>query len=107
MNDQATASTAARPSDDRGYGLAMFLIFAAAALIVTGAVAVLELVDSWWMFGIAFAVHVAMRTGIARRTLGDDCYAPGRRNDSAARTHPAAARASCCPSLQRVSCSVL
>ena len=32
-------------SDDSGYGLAMFVIFSAAALIVTGAVALLALVE--------------------------------------------------------------
>jgi hypothetical protein len=46
MNDQASDTTSRRLADDCGYGLAMFLIFAAAALIVTGAVALLALVGS-------------------------------------------------------------
>lgn len=60
MNDHASNLTSGRLADDRGYGLAMFLIFAAAALIVTGAVALLALVGSWSMLGVAFAVHVVM-----------------------------------------------
>ena len=59
MNDHASNVTSGRLADDRGYGLAMFLIFAA-ALIVTGAVALLALVGSWSMLGVAFAVHVVM-----------------------------------------------
>jgi membrane protein implicated in regulation of membrane protease activity len=47
-------------SDDSGYGLAMLVIFTGAALIVTGAVALLALVGSWWMLAVAFAVHVGM-----------------------------------------------
>lgn len=70
MNDYATESTAVSPADDRGDGLAMFLIFTGAALIVTGAVAVLALVDSWWMLGIAFAVHVAMTAVVALTIVG-------------------------------------
>jgi len=46
--------------DDSGAGLAMFLIFTAAVLIVTGAVAVVALVGTWWMLAVGFAVHVAM-----------------------------------------------
>jgi hypothetical protein len=48
--------------DDSGAGLAMFLIFTAAVLIVTGAVAVVALVGTWWMLGVAFAVDLAMTT---------------------------------------------
>ena len=54
----------------RGYGLAMFLIFAAAALIVTGAVALLALVGSWWTLGVAFAVHVAMTALVTLTIVG-------------------------------------
>lgn len=46
--------------DDSRGGLAMFLIFTAAVLIVTGAVAIVALVGSWWILGVAFAVHVLM-----------------------------------------------
>jgi len=57
-----------RPSgsaDDSGRGLAMFLIFTTAALIVTGAVWALAAVGGWWMLGVAFAVHVAMTAVVA------------------------------------------
>lgn len=50
------------PVDDTGLGLVMFLIFTAAVLIVTGAVALLALVNSWWVLGVAFAVYIAMTT---------------------------------------------
>jgi hypothetical protein len=43
--------------DDSGYGLVMFVVFSAAVLFVTGAVALLALVGFWWMLGAAFEVH--------------------------------------------------
>ena len=55
-------------ADDSGVGLAMFLVFSVAILIVTGAVALLALVDSWWMLGLAFLVHVVM-TAIVTTTI--------------------------------------
>jgi hypothetical protein len=55
----AHARSVAGP-DDSGAGLAMFLIFTAAVLIVTGAVAVVALVGTWWMLAVGFAMHVAM-----------------------------------------------
>ncbi len=48
------------PPDDTGIGLAMSVVFAFAILTVTGAVALLALVGSWWMLGIAFAAHAGM-----------------------------------------------
>ncbi len=48
--------------DDTGSGLAMFLIFTAAVLIVTGAVALLALVGAWWMLGVTFAIDLSMTT---------------------------------------------
>lgn len=49
--------------DDSGYGPLMVATFATAALVVTGAVALLALVGSWWMLGVVFGVHVLM-TGL-------------------------------------------
>jgi membrane protein implicated in regulation of membrane protease activity len=46
--------------DDSGAGLVMFVIFTAAALVVTGAVALVALVDTWWILGVAFTIHVLM-----------------------------------------------
>ncbi|MGH2885623.1 MAG: hypothetical protein ACRDPA_23475 [Solirubrobacteraceae bacterium] len=60
MSNAPADPRASEPADDSGQGLAMLVIFTAAALIVTGAVALLALVNSWWMLGVAFAVHVAM-----------------------------------------------
>lgn len=70
MNERAANTTSVALADDRGDGLAMFLIFAAAALIVTGAVALLALVGSWWMLGVAFAVHVAMTAVVTLTIVG-------------------------------------
>ena len=47
------------PEDDTGQGLAMLVTFTGAVLFVTGAVALLALVGSWWMLGVAFAIHAA------------------------------------------------
>lgn len=46
--------------DDSSAGLAMFLIFCSAVLFVTGGVAVVALVGTWWMLGLAFGIHVLM-----------------------------------------------
>ncbi len=37
----------------------MLVIFMGAVLFVTGAVALLALVGSWWILGVAFAIHAA------------------------------------------------
>ena len=50
--------------DDSGGGFAMFVVFTAAVLIVTGAVAVLALVATWWMLAVALAIHVLMSTAV-------------------------------------------
>ena len=50
----------AGPADDTGGGLLMFLVFTAAVLVSTGAVALIALVGTWWMLGFGFALHVAM-----------------------------------------------
>lgn len=50
----------AATSDDSRAGLAMFLIFTAAVLIVTGTGAVLAVVGTWWMLAVGFALHVAV-----------------------------------------------
>jgi len=47
-------------ADDTGSGHAMFRIFTTAVLTVTGAVALLALVDAWWMLAVAFAVDLSM-----------------------------------------------
>ncbi len=47
-------------ADDTGSGHAMFLIFTTAVLTVTGAVALLALVDAWWMLAVAFTVDLSM-----------------------------------------------
>ena len=60
MSNALTDPRTSESADDSGDGLAMFVIFTGAVLIVTGAVALLALVDSWWMLGVAFGIHVVM-----------------------------------------------
>jgi membrane protein implicated in regulation of membrane protease activity len=60
MNQAAADRSTIALADDRGTGLAMFVIFTVACLIVTGAVAMLALIDSWWALGLAFGIHVIM-----------------------------------------------
>ena len=60
MTSTTPGKRAPGPADDSGSGLVMFVVFAAAVLIVTGAVALLALLGGWWMLGLAFAVHVGM-----------------------------------------------
>lgn len=59
MTADIQTKTAAR-SDDTSAGLGLFVIFVMAILIVTGAVALLALVNSWWVLGAVFAVHLGV-----------------------------------------------
>jgi hypothetical protein len=70
METRAAHASPPGSLDDTGTGLAMFVIFTAAALILTGAVALLALVGSWWMLGVAFAVHVAMTAVVTLTIVG-------------------------------------
>ncbi len=62
MNDPQHNSQASVALDDSRAGLAMLAIFTTAVLIVTGAVAIVAIVDTWWILGVAFAIHVLMTT---------------------------------------------
>ena len=52
-------------NDDSGLGLGLFATLTAACLIVTGAVAMLSLIDAWWVLGFAFGVHLLMTAAVA------------------------------------------
>lgn len=53
-----TSPSHERPAaDDSTDGLAMFVTFMAAVLIVTGAVVLLAVLPTWWMLAIALGVH--------------------------------------------------
>jgi cytochrome b subunit of formate dehydrogenase len=53
-----TSPSHERPAaDDSTDGLAMFVTFMAAVLIVTGAVGLLAVLPTWWMLAIALGVH--------------------------------------------------
>ena len=45
-------------ADDSGQGLALFVLFTVAVLVVTGAVGFLALLTSWWVLGVVFGAHV-------------------------------------------------
>lgn len=65
-------------TDDSGYGLVMFVVFSSAVLFVTGAVALLALVGSWWMLGAAFALHAgstAIVTFVVLHAMGGPAVA--------------------------------
>jgi membrane protein implicated in regulation of membrane protease activity len=56
--------------DDSGYGWVMFLVFIAAVLAVTFAVCVLAVIGSWWMLGVAVAIHVSLTAVVMRVVYG-------------------------------------
>lgn len=89
MLNSPTDLRASESADDRGQGLAMFVIFTGAVLIVTGAVALLALVRAWWMLGAAFGVHVTMTAVVVLTILH---AMAGRRRTIAARNEIAPAR---------------
>jgi membrane protein implicated in regulation of membrane protease activity len=62
MSDLQHNSQGSVALDDSSDGLAMFVIFITAVLIVTGAVAMVAVVNTWWIVGMAFAIHVLMTT---------------------------------------------
>jgi hypothetical protein len=90
ISNALTDPRASESADDSGEGLAMFVIFTGAVLIVTGAVALLALVDSWWMLGLAFGVHLAMTAAVV---LAIFHAMAGRTRTTAARNELAPARA--------------
>jgi hypothetical protein len=60
MNDKPTNTRTVSIDDDRGLGLALFMVFIVACLLVIDAVALLALVPAWWVLGFAFGVHALM-----------------------------------------------
>jgi len=68
MSEPRHKAQAAVALDDSGAGLAMFVIFTTAVLIVTGAVVLVALVGGWWIVGFAFAIHVLM-TAVVMATI--------------------------------------
>jgi hypothetical protein len=64
MNDHTIDPLTLDLPDDRCMGLAMLVTFTAAALIVTGAVAMLPLISTWWVLGLAFGIHLIMTTAV-------------------------------------------
>ena len=69
VSDASREPRAREPEDDSAQGLAMLVIFTGAVLFVTGAVALLALVGSWWMLGVAFLLHAAMTTVVTLTLL--------------------------------------
>ena len=56
------------PADDTRDGLAMLLVFIVAVLTVTGAVAVLAVIGTWWTLGLVVGVH-AIATVVVGLTI--------------------------------------
>jgi hypothetical protein len=56
------------PADDTHDGLAMLLVFIVAVLTVTGAVAALAVIGTWWTLGFVVAVH-AIATVVVGLTI--------------------------------------
>jgi hypothetical protein len=56
------------PADDTCDGLAMLLVFIVAVLTVTGAVAALAVIGTWWMLGLVVGVH-AIATVVVGLTI--------------------------------------
>ncbi|MGZ6693681.1 MAG: hypothetical protein ACXVHQ_40630 [Solirubrobacteraceae bacterium] len=65
MTEMTTEARTPVCNDDSGLGLGLFATLTAACLIVTGAVAMLSLIDAWWVLGFAFGVHLLMTAAVA------------------------------------------
>lgn len=58
----AEPATEAPPRDDASDGDAMFLIFTSAVLGVTGAIALVAFINTWFVLGLLMVLHIAMTT---------------------------------------------
>lgn len=81
------AATAPLSVDDSGQGQTLFVLFVMAALFVTGAVALLALVSSWWMLGLAFGLHVLATTVVSAAVFS--AFGSGRLGRKGAACTPA------------------
>lgn len=63
------APNASPALDDTAGGLALFLIFVGAVLVVTAAVVLVALLRTWWVLGVAIAIHVLMTTIVVMTIL--------------------------------------
>ncbi|MGH2863069.1 MAG: hypothetical protein ACRDLT_16435 [Solirubrobacteraceae bacterium] len=75
---------------DATYGWEMFVAFVAAVLGLSIAVAVLALVGSWWMLGIAVLAQLSVTVMMIRLVFGafgseDHAYPDGRRAEAVSR----------------------
>jgi hypothetical protein len=60
---------------DTTYGWGMYWAFVLAVLAITAAVGVLAMVGSWWMLGIAVAIHLTI-TSIMLTVIFDALSSP-------------------------------
>ncbi|MDE3132367.1 MAG: hypothetical protein KGL16_14545 [Acidobacteriota bacterium] len=70
---KSTAGATAPPLEapgDATYGWEMFVAFVAAVVGISIVVAVLALVGSWWMLGVAVAVHLGVTATMMRLVYG-------------------------------------
>ena len=62
--------TSGEAPGDATYGWEMFVAFVAAVVGLSIVVAVLALVGSWWMLGVAMVAHVAVTATMMKLVLG-------------------------------------
>lgn len=64
---ESTSSYSEDPLEDlgTGYGQLILFGFTAAVLFVTGTVAILCFVTSWWMLGLVFGMHLLVTAGVS------------------------------------------
>lgn len=60
MTDPEPPIASAATLDDTEGGPAMFYIFTAAVLIVTGTIVLIAIVNTWWVLGAVVAFHLTM-----------------------------------------------
>lgn len=93
------------PNGDEGDGLFMFVVFTTALLTSTGAVALIAILDEWWVLGVGLAIHAIMTAIVVltiaqviagrHRSIADRDALPSTSlpsRSSPARSHQAGAR---------------
>jgi len=88
MNDDTTDIGTLALADDRGIGLAMILTFEVAILVVTAAVAMLAPIDTWWVLGLAFGIHLVVTAAVGLAVF--DAVGGGTRTFAGSARQPAA-----------------
>ncbi len=88
--EPAPTPAALEPPDDSAYGWKMFVAFCAAVVGISIVVAVLAIIGSWVMLGVAMFVHVAVTAMLMKLIMGafgseEDAYPDMHRAEQASR----------------------